>query len=161
MDLPPYRLLLLMVAELHRLGYQRLRIEPGMAPSGMYWRCGFASAVHFSPQHGAIIAASGPVARYSSGQARAYFDWPDAAGDTPEQLAHKFVARFPEIAMQSQGADAVYAEWYAEMLRQTEPDGAPIAYADWELEPGALMVVGEIARGSVPLPPGGEFSEPN
>ena len=138
MELPPYRLLLLMVAELHRLGYQRLRIAPGMAPSGMHWRCGFASAAQFSVRHGALIAGSGPAARYSSGQARAYFDWPDAAGDTPEQLAHKFVERFPEIATQSQGADT--------------------ACADWELDPGALMVVGDIARGSVLFPPGGEFS---
>jgi hypothetical protein len=150
-------MLLLMVAELHRLGYQRLRIVPGVAPSGLYWRCTLASAAHFSDQHGARIASQGPVARYSTGQARAYFDWPDAADDTPEQLARKFLARFPEIAAQSQGADAAYAEWYAEMLRLTEPDGAPIAYADWELEPGALQVVGEVARGSVPLPPGGEY----
>ena len=160
MDLPPQRMLLLMVAELHRLGYQRLRIAPGMAPSGVHWRCGFASAAHFSARDGAQLAGHGPLARYSTGQARAYFDWPDAADDAPAQLARKFVERFPEIALESRGADAAYAEWYAEMLRQSEPDGAPIAYADWELEPGALMVVGEIARGSVPLPPGGEHSGP-
>jgi hypothetical protein len=161
MDLAPQRVLLLMVAELHRLGYQRLRIVPGVAPSGLYWRCTFASAAHFSARHGARIAKDGPMARYSTGQARAYFDWPDAADDTPEQLARKFLERFPEIAAQSQGADAAYAEWYAEMLRLSEPDGAPIAYADWELDPNALEFAGEIARGSVPLPPGGEYTEPN
>ena len=132
-----------------------------MAPSGLYWRCGLASAAHFRAQHGAMFAGGGPMARYTTGQARAYFDWTDAAGDTPEQLAHKFVERFPEIAMQSWGADAAYAEWYAEMLRLTEPDGAPIVYADWELDPGVLTVVGEIAGGSVPLPPGGEHSGPD
>jgi hypothetical protein len=151
-------MLLLMVAELHRLGYQRLRIVPGMAPSGVHWRCTFASAAHFSARHGAMIAGAGPVARYSTGQARAYFDWPDAADDTPEQLAHKFLTRFPEIAAQSQGADLAYAEWYAEMLRLSEPDGAPIAYADWELDPNVLEIGGEVARGSVPLPPGGELA---
>jgi hypothetical protein len=98
------------------------------------------------------------VARYSTGQARAYFDWPDAAADTPEQLARKFVERFPEIATQSQGADPAYVEWYAEMLRLSEPDGAPIAYADQELDPNTLLIIGEVARGSVPLPPGGEYS---
>src|SRR5438445_11614927 len=35
------RLLLLMVAELHRRGYQQLRIAPYMSPSGMHWRCRF------------------------------------------------------------------------------------------------------------------------
>jgi hypothetical protein len=158
-DLPPQRVLLLMVAELHRLGYQRLRIVPGVAPSGLYWRCTLASAAHFSAQDGARIASAGPLARYTTGQARAYFDWPDAADDTPEQLAHKFLERFPEIAAESLGADAAYAEWYAEMLRLSEPDGVPIVYADWELEPGVLTIVGDIAGGSVRLPPGGEYGD--
>jgi hypothetical protein len=154
-------MLLLMVAELHRLGYQRLRIEPAMAASGVHWRCALASAAQFGVRHGALLAENGPVARYSTGQGRAYFDWPDAADDTPAQLARKFIERFPEIATQSQGADVAYADWYAEMLRLTEPDGAPIAYADWELDPSVLMVVGEVARVSVPLPPGGEYDRPS
>jgi len=45
------------------------------------------------------------------------------------------------------------------MLRLTEPDAAPIAYADWELDPDALIVVGQIACRSVPLPPGGEYDD--
>ena len=106
-----------------------------------------------------MLAGSGPMARYSTGQMRAYCDWPDATGDIPEQMARKFVESFPKIALESHGADAAYAGWYAEMLRLTEPDGAPIAYADWELDPDALIVVGQIACRSVPLPPGGEYDD--
>ncbi|KXV06423.1 hypothetical protein CR51_11930 [Caballeronia megalochromosomata] len=36
--------LLAAVHELHKAGYQRLRISAGMAPSGMHWRCYLTSA---------------------------------------------------------------------------------------------------------------------
>jgi hypothetical protein len=38
---------LVMVGELHKLGYQRLRVMPHMAPSGTYWRCTIASINRF------------------------------------------------------------------------------------------------------------------
>jgi hypothetical protein len=28
-----------MVHELHKAGYQLLRISPGLSPSGIHWRC--------------------------------------------------------------------------------------------------------------------------
>ena len=33
------RRVLRLVRDLHEQGYQLLRISPGMAPSGCYWRC--------------------------------------------------------------------------------------------------------------------------
>lgn len=159
MDQPPHRVVLLMVYELHRLGYQRLRIEPGMSPSGMYWRCALASAAHFSAAYGAgIVNRDAPVARYGSGQDRAYFGWEDAADDTSQELAYKFVERFPEVCAQSWGQDWAYAGWYMELLRLTEPSGAPIVYADWDLDPGVVSVIGDTANDTVALPPSGEHA---
>jgi len=100
----PHRTILLMIHELHRMGYQRLRITPDMAPSGMHWRC-------------AIAAPGAAAATYTTGQARAYFGWDDAAADTPQQLAQKFAARFAELCAQGRGADQAYADWFAELLR--------------------------------------------
>jgi hypothetical protein len=157
MNLPPHRVILLMVHELHRLGYQRLRIQPSMAPSGVHWRCTLASAAHFSARFGAELAVhTVAVARYGSGHERAYFGWQDAAGDTPKQLARKFIERFPEVCAQSWGPDWIYAGWYMELLRLTEPAGAPIVYADWELDPNVVSVIGESAHQAVALPPPGE-----
>jgi hypothetical protein len=47
---------LAMVAELHKRGYQRLRVMPLLAPSGCYWRCVIASVNQFYRNHGAILS---------------------------------------------------------------------------------------------------------
>jgi hypothetical protein len=44
-----------MVGELHKQGYQRLRVRPYMAPSGTAWRCTIAAADLFCRKHGAIL----------------------------------------------------------------------------------------------------------
>ena len=135
-----YRDILLMIHELHRLGYQRLRIKPGMSASGMHWRC-------------AITALGAQAANYGSAQERAPFGWDDAAEDTPAQLAQKFIARFGELCAHGRGTDQAYAGWYAEMLRASEPAGAPIFYADWELDRAVVTLIGESGHATFRLPP--------
>lgn len=117
-----YRVLL-MVHELHKWGYQRLRINPGLAPSGLYWRCSIIPA--------ARAGTSSPIARYTTGMMNRYFDWDDAARDSAPQLAEKFVARFPELVAAGVGSDWRYAGWYVEMLGFAERGHFPVAYADW------------------------------
>ncbi|HEY5505641.1 MAG TPA: hypothetical protein VIK28_10830 [Sedimentisphaerales bacterium] len=50
------RRLFLMVAELHKLGYESLRVAPFLSPSGCYWRCVILPASMTSPSHGARLA---------------------------------------------------------------------------------------------------------
>ena len=148
------RKVLLLVHELHKMGYQQLRIAPGMSPSGMYWRCSIAPAISFSRSNGAILDRwDAPAAHYTSGQENKYFDWEDAERDSPRKLAHKFWKRFPEIIRLGNGSDWEYVGWYLEMLRLTESNGLPIAYADWDLPSGCLAVVGNSKNAQVPLPP--------
>jgi hypothetical protein len=151
-----YRKVLRMVAELHVRGYQRLRIAPGMAPSGCYWRCAVTPATNISPRHGAWMMSWGALAaHYTSGQERRYFGWEDAAHVTPSRLADLFIERVPEIAEAGRGSDWLYAGWYVEMLHLTYPGNLPIAYADWELPVDCLPTVGERADVRIPLPPPG------
>jgi hypothetical protein len=152
------RQIMLMVAELHRLGYEGLRLLSGLAPSGLYWRCSVLPVTRVSRENG-IMAARGAapyeVPRYSSGAEGAYFGWTDAAEDLPEALAQKFVARFPELAAEGKRADPEYVKWYREMLELTHPEGVIYAYADFELPPEGLGVGNVIGQVVVPLPPGG------
>ena len=63
------RRLFLMVAELHKLGYEGLRVAPFLSPSGCYWRCVFLPAAMTSPAHGARLARDDDyesLPRYSS-----------------------------------------------------------------------------------------------
>ena len=152
----PYQIarkLLLMVAELHQMGYQKLRIAPELAPSGCYWRCKFVPVSMISTDHGAICDVSGKLApRYSSGQKDDYFDWGDTAGDSPTELALKFIARFPRIVEASRGNDNEYVGWYTEMLRVTEPEGIIYAIGDFGMPRDKISSI-NMDGVFVPMPP--------
>jgi hypothetical protein len=125
------RRLLYMVRELHGMGYQQLRIEPAVAPSGLFWRLSVFAASNSDPDHSMRMRNRDDGAHYSSGAGNRYFDWEDAADDSPPELAQKFIERFPALVAAGNGRDPGYVRWYEDMLRVTEPDGLPYAYADW------------------------------
>jgi len=119
---------LAMVGELHKRGYQRLRVMPFMAPSGMHWRCWISSVILFYRNHGAIlrddpallnyeVQADEVIARYTSGQGNHYFDWKDAEQDNARSVADKFSNRFRQIAASGLGWDYACAGWYQRFLR--------------------------------------------
>lgn len=105
-----------MVSELHRLGYQRMRIMPYFHP--LAFRLAIGPADAFSGRNGAYAADSGlgSFATYSSASQTEYFGWKDARQDTARLLADKFIARFPVICSQGQGRDWEYAGWLAELM---------------------------------------------
>ena len=147
------RRLLVMVRELHLLGYERLRIEPSMAPSGLYWRLVICSAANTRPEHGATVLHFDEGVNYSSAEGNAFFGWADAEVDSPRQLAEKFIARFPRLAREALGRDSPYTRWYEEMLEATGPGGLPYAYADWPCPKDRLSVFGRGRRDELELPP--------
>ena len=99
------RRLMLMVHELHRRGYERLRAALGLSPSGCYWRFGVTPASNISVSHGALHCDSEPIARYTTGQGAHCFGWADAAGDSPGRLAVKFLERFAELSEEGRCLD--------------------------------------------------------
>jgi hypothetical protein len=146
-----------MVSVLHQRGYQRLRIVPGMAPSGMHWRCGIFPAAWLDTS-GLEVAREEDYergARYTSGQDNHYFDWRDAENATAARLADLFAQRFPSLLAEADGDDWAYAGWYQVMLRAAERGAFPCAFADWPLEPaeGCLATVGYTGDGPPPVLP--------
>ena len=154
---------LTMVHELHKAGYQRLRICPGVSPSGCYWRCTVTPVSNILRSNGALISVFDHLAvHYSSGQENDYFGWRDAKKDTARNLAAKFVQRFPEIAQAGLGEDWAYAGWYVQMLGLAERDEFPEAYADWHAvaDPRWLPTERGLAN-RLPMPPPGEAPDQN
>src|SRR5690349_19483591 len=107
---------LAMVGELHKRGYQRLRVMPFMSPSGLHCRWWIGPVKAFDRNHGAVrtkrvagfddeAAERATIARYTSGQANEYFGWEDAKTDDVRSLADKFQARFRIVADHGQGWD--------------------------------------------------------
>ena len=97
---------LAMVGELHRRGYQKLRVMPFMNSSGTAWRCSIGPDTLFYRNHGAYLCDTGfsdeqsisLSARYTSGEENHYFGWEDAENDEARVLAEKFLTRFTELA---------------------------------------------------------------
>lgn len=148
---------LVMVHELHKLGYQRLRIAPGMSGSGMHWRCSVTHAANIRQSHGAMLCAfDRETAHYTSAQDNDYFGWEDAQQDTARQLATKFVERFGEVARLGLGEDWVYAGWYVQMLGLADRGVFPVAYADWYEEPDPRWLPTTAGfQSGLPMPPAG------
>ena len=165
-----YRRQLLVVRELHRMGFERLRPLAYMAPSGMYWRCEIWPASCFQAQDGVWPAYEAlwaleqhlsldQQARYSSSTGQVPFDWQDAVFDSPRVLAEKLLERRRELVFSGWGADPEYAEWYRRILEATEPFGVFSAFHDYS-QPGDPIQLMRTPRGrTFEDPPPGEAPE--
>jgi hypothetical protein len=155
-----YRKILLMVSELHILGYQRLRIAPGLSPDGEHWRCSVTPVTNISQKHGArLIDWEHLAAHYTSASGAKYFDWSYAANLTPAKLAARFVEEFPLIVGASKGSDWHYSGWYQEMLGLTAPDLLPVVVEGEGRARDHLATFGDRRIVRIPLPPIGEGCE--
>ncbi|UQR62959.1 hypothetical protein LRP30_40540 [Bradyrhizobium sp. C-145] len=169
--------LLAMVGELHRRGYQKLRVMPFMSPSGNHWRCWIGPDTLFYRDHGAYLRDFGfsetqrdsSSARYTSGEEARYFGWTDAERDDARSLADKFVGRFVRLAGEGKGWSYTYAGWYQRLLGLAERGWLPVVMHDGpssslkkinlsDLRPAEWRTEGE-QQPSLPLPPAGKSSE--
>lgn len=126
--------LIRMVSELHRMGYQRLRIMPWLHP--LAWRLAICPADAFSDRNGAYTASYGDTGVvYSSADQSAYFGWNDAQNDNARSLADKFIVRFPEVAQRGLGRDWEYAGWLDELVGFLER-GDRLPMVEWEYMKG-------------------------
>lgn len=126
--------LLAMVHELHKAGFQRLRVCVGKSADDVEWRC------HLAPA--AAISADGWTPRnipqvpvYSTRESTNYFDWPDCAADDARALAAKFIERLPDIAAASAGPDWAYAGWFTAVLGAAEHGHLPALYGGMDFLP--------------------------
>lgn len=126
-----------LIHELHELGYRRIRVWPGMAPSGMHWRCAVSTADNVDPQDDAQAFADwgeDRVFRYTSGM-----------GLVP-YTAQGFLAAFPRIAELGRGEDAAYAAWFEELRARSAEGYVPVGYADYPMATGVITLM-PFARG--------------
>ena len=85
--------LLAMVHELHKAGYQRLRISSGMSPSGCDWRCDITPADNIRANGWELLEPGTGVVTYQTGDEERFFGWKDGRGKTARELAQLFVGR--------------------------------------------------------------------
>lgn len=153
-----------MVHELHKTGYQGIRISPGLNASGCAWRVGITPITNICRNHGAYLVdweSPFPSVHYSSANETQYFGWDDAATDSARELAAKFIERFPRIAEAGLLSDWPYAGWYVQMLGFVEREEFPISYTDFMSQPrkGFLPTSRNLFSSELPMPPGGLSEE--
>lgn len=133
--------LLAMVHELHKAGYQCLRICAGMSPDGKEWRCLVLPASQVKTD-GWSPAEDGH--QYNSNQGKQFFGWTDTESDDARTLARKFIERFPATVRDAAGADWAYAGWFTDLLGRVENGELPVFYEGFDLAP---------SNREVPMPP--------
>ncbi|MHA3793021.1 hypothetical protein [Sphingomonas sp. YL-JM2C] len=134
--------LLAMVHELHKAGYQRLRICPGLSHDKSEWRCLLIPAQDVLA-NGWMPLRADPELLYTSRDGSRYFGWEDAAQDDARQLAVRFIERCPDLARRVEGDDWAYAGWFAKILGAAEHGITPILF----------MGLHDLEVGITPSPP--------
>ena len=168
---------LAMVGELHRRGYQRIRVMPFMSPSGNHWRCWISPDTLFYRDHGAYLRdtdfsetqSASLSARYTSGDENHYFGWADSEDDDARSLADKFLVRFSRLAGEGEGWSYTYAGWYQRLLGLADRGWLPVVISDnsmsslkkinlHDLRPAEWRAEGD-KDPSLPLPPSGKLPD--
>jgi len=167
----PHRRILLMVRELHTMGYEQIRAAPYLYP--IAWRCPVVPAAWTWRDAGGLCTnmleimpglgsggsggSGGKNQRltYSSGDKQRPFGWENLHFATPKQLAEKFVQTFPQVASIGWGPDEAYTGWFEDMLKQTGPNG--LVYAQGEYQPPLpdMLYATHCQVERVPAPPPG------
>ncbi len=121
-----------MVHELHRRGYQRLRIVPGVQ---LAWRLGVTPASNTLPEHGAMARSFDwdRLPQYTSAAQYDYFEkkWGLGPRSHPARIADRFLEAFPHIALEGVGIDLPYAGWLTMVLGLAAQGAFPIAFGEY------------------------------
>ncbi len=149
-----------MLEELHRRGYEQLRIIPGMNSSGCHYRSSITYARNVYADHGALSVDFDLLAHNTTGNDANLFEWRDAPGANISKLADYFVERFRDIAERGFGADKEYVYWFKGTVCYARQGAFPIAYSDSiYYGPGGMpaprLLQSTKANVRLPIPPPG------
>jgi len=112
---------LFIACELHKRGYEKLRVVPSVAPTGLAWRCQFV-AFSYGKKHEFI--ASNWVSRFS------YFDDKEIKYSTPK-LADIFEEENTDFLAICKGESREYVEWFSGLVSQLREGELPYAFEDY------------------------------
>jgi len=134
-----------MVHELHKAGYQGVRICCGITDRSSEWVCHIFSAENTAPC-GWAPADVDLAAKYTHQSDGTYFGWKDSTQDSARKLATKFINRHPDIAKEGSIEDWAYAGWLTGIIGLAEHGQLPTFY-------GGLDREKEASRTTTPPPP--------
>jgi len=110
--------ILFVASELHKRGYEKLRVEPFLSANGMAWRCGF-------------FVNSGKEKQYVIVSTWKYLDEEIEVTKTLQELTNLFENENMEFLSKCKGENSEYVEWFYEMLGKLQEGELPYAFADY------------------------------
>ncbi|MCW3097906.1 MAG: hypothetical protein JWL77_3524 [Chthonomonadaceae bacterium] len=170
MCVSPYRNVLLMVRELHRMGFERLRAYTYMHAVGT-WRCAIAPSawIHDRSEQTPLampfdltytvedlLGSGASVHFYTSANEQRIFENSETWFMSPRALAEQYLKRFPAIAAVGFGPDPEYAAWYERTLDLLAPNGIFYAFAEFQAVTDSYYTLMAPVR-HAPLPPPGHL----
>ena len=121
-----------MVSELHKLGYQGLRIHTKFYMSRRIWITPAVLVENDDPSSAQSLAFSGAGKEFivmtndNATNDGHYFQWTDGPGCNARQLANKFLERFPQVTSVALMDDLAYAGWLSGLIGQMEQGWYPV-----------------------------------
>lgn len=126
--------LLEVVGELHKQGYELIRIFPYFSPSGCYWRCVVSTKDCSDTKYGLKPNNSSEKKEalfYSSGSMYKYFDLLDYEKKSLKQIAKRLLMKYPLLKKKGKGQDTKYKIWYEKLLTLAKQGNIPSCMDDY------------------------------
>ena len=116
-----FQKLLYVAGNLHKKGYENLRIIPSLSPSGLSWRCIFITF-----KEGRIINV------YASTRFQEFYEINNKEIElTIEELTNSFIEKESDFLQNCKGKNEEYVKWFESVLQNLKEEELPYAYADY------------------------------
>lgn len=148
-----------MIRKLHGMGYEKIRLCPGMSPTGLSWRGIITVKAQTSKKCGAVYAGNykGDCC-VSSGNGSFYLG-ENISLDvmSVDEMTERFRAFYPALCSAGKGKDKDYAEWFVKATNECKKGHIMYAYAEYYdcYHAGYLKLLG--ADYGLPFPPPGDI----
>jgi len=134
---------LFVAGELHKRGFENLRVVPSLSPSGVYWRCFFITMVNREEIN--VLASNWLQENYDCKEKE--------IGFSIEKLADDFLEREQEFLQHCRGKNEEYVQWFQKMLQTLKTEELPYAFAEY-FSPTDYWQTSQ--RNRIPILPGEE-----
>jgi len=116
-----FQKILYVAGNLHKKGYQNLRIVPSLSPSGLSWRCSFVTI-----KEGRIVNV------YASTWLQGFDGINEKEIElTIEELTNLFIEKENDFLQNCKGKNEEYVQWFERVLQNLKEEELPYAYADY------------------------------
>ena len=121
------------VGELHKQGYELIRIFPYFSPSGCYWRCIVSTKDCFDTKYGLRpkTVSEKEALHYSSVSMYKYFNLINYEKKSIKKFAKRLLKKYPLLKKKGKGQDTKYVKWYEKLLNIAKQGNIPSCMDDY------------------------------